>query len=236
MPTMLLRLAGPLQSWGVESKFETRRTQSYPTKSGVIGLLAAALGYPRDAPLERLNTLNFGVRVDQEGELLSDYHMAKGKKDKDIYITNRLYLADAVFLVGLESENPAFLQELEEAIKNPVFPLFLGRRSCVPTMPIFLGIRDTSLLDALRNEKWLVSEWRQGRNRNNPPKKLRIIVDAEVPNPSSLVKDLPLSFNKDHREFGLRSVRQEYHEIQGKKQDKPQEHDAFSELDRSKQE
>lgn len=226
MPTMLLRLAGPLQSWGVESKFETRRTQSYPTKSGVIGLLAAALGYPRDAPLERLNTLNFGVRVDQEGELLSDYHMAKGKKDKDIYITNRLYLADAVFLVGLESEDPAFLQELERAVKNPAFPLFLGRRSCVPTMPIFLGIRDTSLLDALRKEKWLVSEWRQGRGHNNLPKKLRIIVDAEVPNPSSLVKDLPLSFNKDHREFGLRSVRQEYHAIQGK----PQEHDVFSEL------
>ena len=227
MPTMLLRLAGPLQSWGVESKFETRRTQSYPTKSGVIGLLAAALGYPRDAPLDRLNTLNFGVRVDQEGELLSDYHMARGKKDKDIYITNRLYLADAVFLVGLESENLAFLQELEKALKNPAFPLFLGRRSCVPTMPIFLGVRDTSLLDALRNEKWLVSEWRQERNRNNPPKKLRIIVDAEVPNPSSLVKDLPVSFSKDHREFGLRSVRQEYLDIQGK----PQEHDAWSELE-----
>ena len=220
MPTMLLRLAGPLQSWGVESKFETRRTQSYPTKSGVIGLLAAALGYPRDAPLDRLNTLNFGVRVEQEGELLSDYHIARGEKD---YITKRLYLADAIFLVGLESENLGFLHELERAIKNPAFPLFLGRRSCVPTMPIFLGIRDTSLLDALRNEKWLVSEWRQ---KKSPPRKLRIIVDSEVPNPSSLVRDLPISFSKDHREFGLRSVRQEYLDIQ----DKPREHDAFSEL------
>ena len=213
MPTMLLRLAGPLQSWGVESKFETRRTQSYPTKSGVIGLLAAALGYPRDAPLDRLNTLNFGVRVEQEGELLSDYHIARGEKD---YITKRLYLADAIFLVGLESENLGFLHELERAIKNPAFPLFLGRRSCVPTMPIFLGIRDTSLLDALRNEKWLVSEWRQ---KKSPPRKLRIIVDSEVPNPS-------VSFRKDHREFGLRSVRLEYLDIQ----DKSQEHDAFSEL------
>ena len=69
MQTMLLRLAAPLQSWGAESKFETRRTLSYPTKSGVIGLLAAALGYSRETPLERLNCLTFGIRVEQEGDL-----------------------------------------------------------------------------------------------------------------------------------------------------------------------
>ena len=228
MPTMLLRLAGPLQSWGVESKFETRRTMSYPTKSGVIGLLASALGYSRDTPLDRLNTLNFGIRVEQEGELLSDYHTARGKKDKDVYITNRLYLADAIFLAGLESENQDFLKELEKALKNPAFPLFLGRRSCVPTMPIFLGIRDTSLLDTLKNEEWLVSEWCQKKNRNNSPKKLRIILDSEIPNPSSLIKDLPLSFSKEHREFALRSVRQEYLDIQNE----TQEHDAWSEMER----
>lgn len=219
MPTMLLRLAGPLQSWGVESKFETRRTMSYPTKSGVIGMLAAALGYSREESLDRLNALNFGVRVEQEGELLSDFHTARS--EKSTYVTNRLYLADAIFLVGLESDNVEFLKELEKALKKPAFPLFLGRRSCVPTMPIFLGIRDSSLLDALKNEKWLVSEWRQ---KKSLPQKLRIVVDSEVPNPSSLVKDLPVSFSKKHREFALRSVRQEY-------VDKSQEHDAWSELE-----
>ena len=44
MSTLLLRLAGPLQAWGNDSKFETRRTGREPSKSGVIGLLAAALG------------------------------------------------------------------------------------------------------------------------------------------------------------------------------------------------
>jgi CRISPR system Cascade subunit CasD len=44
MPVLLLRLAAPLQSWGVESKFDTRRTLGYPTKSGVIGLVASAMG------------------------------------------------------------------------------------------------------------------------------------------------------------------------------------------------
>jgi len=46
MATLLLRLAAPLQAWGADSKFETRKTAREPTKSGVIGLLAAALGLP----------------------------------------------------------------------------------------------------------------------------------------------------------------------------------------------
>lgn len=61
MATLLLRLAAPLQSWGADSKFETRKTNREPTKSGVIGLLAAALGLRRDdaAGLARLNGLHF---------------------------------------------------------------------------------------------------------------------------------------------------------------------------------
>lgn len=47
MATLLLRLAAPLQSWGSDSKFETRKTDREPTKSGVVGLLAAALGLRR---------------------------------------------------------------------------------------------------------------------------------------------------------------------------------------------
>ena len=50
MATLLLRLAAPLQSWGMDSKFETRKTNREPTKSGVVGLLAAALGIRRDEP------------------------------------------------------------------------------------------------------------------------------------------------------------------------------------------
>ena len=68
MATLLLRLAAPLQSWGMDSKFETRKTNREPTKSGVIGLLAAALGLRRDdaAGLARLNGLHFAVRADRE--------------------------------------------------------------------------------------------------------------------------------------------------------------------------
>ena len=83
MATLLLRLAAPLQSWGTDSKFEVRKTGREPTKSGVVGLLAAAMGIGREEPerLEPLNRLRFGVRVDQEGSLLVDYHIAR-KEEK----------------------------------------------------------------------------------------------------------------------------------------------------------
>ena len=159
MATLLLRLAAPLQAWGSDSKFETRKTDREPTKSGVVGLLAAALGLRRDDTegLARLNGLRFAVRADQEGSLLVDFHTAKSRDTS--YVTYRHYLQDAVFLAGLESEDEALLRELEAALRHPVYPLYLGRRSCPPTLPLCLGIRQGSLLDILRTEPM------QGRNR-----------------------------------------------------------------------
>ena len=189
MATLLLRLAAPLQSWGADSKFETRKTNREPTKSGVIGLLAAALGLRRDdaAGLARLNGLHFAVRADREGSLLVDFHTANReedrKKGKAPYVTYRHYLQDAVFLVGLESEDTALLQELETALKHPVYPLYLGRRSCPPTLPLCLGIRQGSLLDVLRTEPM------QGRKPETG--KLRIVADAD---PATLQKMLADGF------------------------------------------
>ena len=90
MATLLLRLAAPMQSWGTDSKFETRRTDRFPSKSGIIGLLAAALGLRRDqsAELAPLNGLRFGVRTDQEGTLMVDFHTVHKKETpkKDYFI------------------------------------------------------------------------------------------------------------------------------------------------------
>lgn len=139
MATLLLRLAAPLQSWGSDSKFETRKTDREPTKSGVVGLLAAALGLRRDDTegLARLNGLRFAVRADQEGSLLVDFHTAKSRDTS--YVTYRHYLQDAVFLAGLESEDEALLRVLEAALRHPVYPLYLGRRSCPPAHPAALS-------------------------------------------------------------------------------------------------
>ena len=84
MSTLLLRLAGPLQSWGTDSKFDVRRTGREPSKSGVIGMIAAALGISREdnERLYELARLRFGVRVDREGKLLRDYQTVKARQNK----------------------------------------------------------------------------------------------------------------------------------------------------------
>ena len=129
----------PLQSWGADSKFETRRTRREPTKSGVIGLLAAALGRRRNEPIDDLRVLRFAVRVDQEGELLRDFHTARN--EKTAYVTERYYLADAVFLAGLESGDEEFLRKLDAALRAPAFPA-VSWTALVPAYPAALARRD----------------------------------------------------------------------------------------------
>ena len=230
MATLLLRLAAPMQSWGMDSKFEIRKTNREPTKSGVVGLLAAALGLRRDdeESLGRLNRLRFGVRVDQEGRLLADYQtvkkVGKSKSENKSYVTWRYYLADAIFLVGLESDNMAFLKELWTALQHPVFPLFLGRRSCPPTLPVCLGIHEETLEQALRKEPSLLPAW---KNREEMP--VRLVLDAAPMEPGSVYRqDLPVSFSPLHRQFGYRTAREEM--VTVSEAVAATQHDPFAEL------
>ena len=206
MSTLLLRLAAPLQSWGNESNFERRATHREPTKSGVVGLLAAALGRSRDENIDDLAKLRFGVRVDKSGQIIRDYHTARlfkydGKQDKPkhdrTYVTERYYLSDAVFLVGLEGEK-AFLKELENALNSPYYPLFLGRRACPPTGRLIMGIRDSALEDALTNEQWLSSE---------KPTKITIFMDSSEPTENRR-RDVPVSFSQTHRKHAYRYIKE----------------------------
>lgn len=146
MSTLLLRLAGPVQSWGIDSKFEVRRTENAPSKSGVTGLLAAALGIQRNEDISSLNQLRTGSQ-DGSGRktFKMDFHTAHSEKNS--YITTRYYLSDAIFLVGLECEDKGFLQKLEYALKHPAFPLFLGRR--ILSAGSWYGFRNTG--SAIRN-------------------------------------------------------------------------------------
>jgi CRISPR system Cascade subunit CasD len=205
MATLLLRLAAPLQAWGVDSRFEIRQTEREPSKSGVVGLLAAALGIRRGdtAALAPLNELRFGVRVDQEGVLLRDFQMVY-KDRKTSYLTQRYYLADAVFLVGLESEDACFLQTLADALHHPAFPLFLGRRSCPPAMPLVLEIVDEALLPALQTTPWQASAWYQKKNAGAH---LRVITDAFPGEQTRAFReDLPVSFDQRNRQYRYRPM------------------------------
>lgn len=199
MATLLLRLAAPLQAWGSDSKFNIRSTEREPTKSGVIGMIAAAMGIQRNddfGKLEPLNALRFGVRVEREGKLLKDFHMVHEMVDKkDSHVTERYYLSDAVFLAALESDNKAFLEQIAAALKSPVFPLYLGRRSCPPTLPLVLGIRDDKLTEVLKNELSDIAGTK------------RIVYDSD--DDGVVVRDVPMSFSQLHRQYGCRIKKEE---------------------------
>lgn len=210
MKTLLLRLAAPLQSWGVDSKFERRATLREPTKSGVIGLCAAALGIRRGdgGSIRKISALKFGVRIDQPGTLLRDFHMAHTwdfshpKQFGQSFISERFYLADAVFLVGLSGDE-SLLREIDAALRSPVFPLFLGRRSCPPAGKLSLGVADGDLLTVLRSYPSQASKWyRDSRiGRSEDEQKLEIIIDSDSGIP---VCDFPLSYSQQNRHYGYR--------------------------------
>ncbi|MDQ0994745.1 type I-E CRISPR-associated protein Cas5/CasD [Streptomyces sp. V3I7] len=208
---LALRLAGPLQSWGASSRFTRRTTETAPTKSGVIGLLAAAAGIDRedDDSLAPLTHLRFGVRIDQPGTLLRDFHTAHhGVTGKSMPLSERYYLADAVFVAAVEGD-PALLSRLHTALRNPVYLPFLGRRSCPPAAPLEPHLREhTCLEDVLRDLPWQASPWYRRRHRNHPPGRLTVLREkgADEKNPADTLTDQPLSFSAAHRRHTLRTV------------------------------
>lgn len=185
MHTLLLRLAGPMQSWGTQSRFLERDTGLEPSKSGVIGLLCAALGRSRAEPVDDLAALAMGVRVDREGVVQRDYHTALDVAKADggkpgTVVSNRYFLADADFLVGLAGKDLALLEALDAALAEPRWPLALGRKAFVPGRPVSLaggGVRpDRELAEALRREPWRP---RPGDPRRwRAPDRLRVVLEA----------------------------------------------------------
>lgn len=162
MSVLLMVLKGPLQSWGLSSRFARRDTDAFPTKSGVIGMIAAALGVGREDSLSRFEGLRFGVRADQPGTLMSDYQTARPKKGL-LPVSRRFYLQDAVFVAAVESENRPELEAFQIALHSPHYPLYLGRRTCVPDGPIKTFLVDETLEVALRELPWQAEEWYQAR-------------------------------------------------------------------------
>ncbi len=209
MSVLALRLAGPLQSWGASSRFALRRTtETAPTKSGVIGLLAAALGRDRSADLSDLAALRFAVRIDQPGTRLRDFQTAHhADTGKAMPVSNRFYLADAVFTAAVAGDD-GLIHALHAAVRSPVYLPYLGRRSCPPQGPVDLGIRDAAdPIEALRAEHWQASEWYRRQRRADPTITLTILGEATIETGTAdTLKDQPVSFDPRHRRYALRSV------------------------------
>jgi len=162
IPILLFRLEGVLQSWGEHSKWDYRDTADFPSKSGVVGLLGCALGLERDDIRlgEISKSLSMIVRADRIGELITDFHTitaevlysasGKPRANGNTVISHRSYIQDASFLVGLTGPKK-LLEELSDALLNPKWTIYLGRKSCVPSVPIIGNITENyiSLSDAM---------------------------------------------------------------------------------------
>jgi CRISPR system Cascade subunit CasD len=206
MSVLALQLAGPLQSWGETGRFAWRTTASAPTKSGVIGLLAAALGRPRDADPTDLAALRFGVRIDQPGTRVRDFQTAHhAVTGRPMPLSERFYLADAVFVAALEGEH-ALLARLLGAVRAPHYLPYLGRRSCPPARPLDLGLREADLATALETEPWRASPWYQRRERRALVPLQRLVETAPGTRAADLRRDQPVSFDPRHRRYEVRAV------------------------------
>jgi len=209
-------MRAPMMSWGDHSRFTIRDSRREPTKSAVIGLLCAALGRPRWEPVADLAALKMGVRVNQEGVVQRDYHTvmdsikSSGSKG-DTVISQRYYVADADYLVGLEGvgaasleENRLILETLDAALQIPCWQLYFGRKSFVPSSPVQVGVVDVPLEEALRQHPYIA------RKHRKQPQQLRYVL--EVTDSLDVRQDVPLDWQK--RLFGSRCVVTTFYDLE----------------------
>lgn len=206
MKTLTIKLTAPLQSYGNAATFERRTTNTYPSKSAVIGMIAAALGYQQtDSRIVTLNELSFAVRIDQVGRHLTDFQTVEWKKNVR-KVTYRDYLQDAVFVVAIGSENDPLIDNIEWALRHPRFQLFLGRRANVPAGVLQLQVfADATPITVLQKMTWQAAPWY--RKRHQRPV-LDILADADLlaGHQSILVSDRVVSFDQRDRQCGLRAM------------------------------
>lgn len=200
MATLLLQCVAPLQSWGTQSEYIVRDTGREPSKSGIIGLLCAALGRDRAEPVDDLAALKMSIRIDREGKILRDFHTItdKTRNKPSTTLSTRYYLMDAMFLVGLEGDYDQ-LKRLHYALHNPHWSLFLGRKSCPPSRPPYLSnglLADHSLDEAIRAYPWLG----QNPKEHADLKRLRVVYDDLVSG-NEYHHDHPVSFARFGRKF-----------------------------------
>ena len=206
MATLLMRCSAPRQSWGTESHFTYRDSRRAPSKSGIIGLICAAWDKHCEETIATLRRLKMGVRLDQPGEMMCEFQTAghdgylrvNGEVERKTVITSdRFYIADAKFLVGLEGERP-LLETLQGVLLKPKRLICLGRMEYPPAEPVWLpdGILDTDLVTALSEYPFLGG---YGETRESP----ELLIEDET---GPIVwNDQPISF--EPRRFILRRMR-----------------------------
>lgn len=157
---LIFRLWGPMASWGSIAVGEQRQTWTRPSRSAVLGLVAAALGIERGDALAHSvleQGLALAVRDDTTGRHLRDYHTTQtpsseakrrwrsrrdellGAKKLNTILSDRDYLIEASAVVVLwqrpGSAAPA-IGTIAERLRFPLFTLYLGRKASPLGLPL----------------------------------------------------------------------------------------------------
>lgn len=220
MSGLVLRLAGPLQSWGEHSTFSERDSLRFPTRSGIIGMFAAAQGLGRGEPLDRYAPLTLTVRIDRPGTMLQDFHTTGGGLPRartvptasggrrpagtGTVVTRRWYLSDAVFSVAAEG-SADLVEGIADALRSPHWQPYLGRRSCPPDQPMFLRVTGRDPAADLRQHVPLP------RRRVNGEEHVTVDLITETPvqdAPATDIADVPEVFGRYERRYRTRAVYQ----------------------------
>ena len=155
-----LYLDGPLQSWGYQSKFDRRTSLSYPTRSGILGIISAAMGIDRKDTkgLRQFDEIKFTIYKFCDSGRMIDFHTVGGGWNKKTHpqhivpkadgktgntvVTYREYLQNAKFGAVVEGES-SLLEKIGSSLINPVWGIWFGRKSCIPASPVFQGYSET---------------------------------------------------------------------------------------------
>ena len=219
MKYLLLWLEGPLQSWGADSRFDLRQTRPFPTQSGIFGMLLAASGDsgPQEQLLAEMADAPFSViSFVQEKRTLVDFHMVgNGYDEKDPWQTlniprkpdggkavnggakrtYREYLQDCCFAVILGLPDH-LTEKFADALQNPVYDLYLGRKCCVPSTMIFQGVfaNENEALTHLKEK--LIPAGTAEKRPLTPHQLIKTVPCGEDPD-AVLINDVPVRFGNN---------------------------------------
>lgn len=217
-PYLVMKLEGPMQAWGGHTFEDNRPSELFPTRSGLLGLLAACLGVKREdsAGLQALaDSVLFTVRVDCPPLKMTDYHTVKdarreyrGLKSVETIQTWREYLLDAKYTVAIAAAEQATvsLEDLKKALCKPVFTPFLGRRSCPLSRPLFFKWAEAeNALAALAGiEAGAVKT--DSQHPPQSPDRWTLYTEEPASQAATLrLRDMPIPDRR--RQFGVRAVR-----------------------------
>lgn len=212
-PYLIFTLTAALGSMGAMAGHERRGSSLWPGRSAVLGLVAAASGIRRGGDFSPLGALSLAVAIFDEGHALRDYHtyetiptavvrspnsrpeaLAAAGQRSNTSITLRDYRCGSLYGIALWSETADPLEPLRDALLQPVFPLYLGRKACPLAAPTGARVVEAEAADAALQGLTL-PPWRRHAVAE------RLVRDADA---GEIVHDVPVDRSRWH--FSSRSV------------------------------